>query len=55
VNCSAPVVAQIMVEANVGILIVSFAIAVDDLEVFSRMCVKQPQAVTLPEIAESFC
>ena len=37
VNCAGPVVAQITVEANVGILIVSFAIAVDDIEVLSRM------------------
>ena len=45
VNCTGPVVAQIAVEANVGILIVSFAIAVDDVEALSRMCVEQPQAV----------
>jgi hypothetical protein len=45
VNCAGPVVAQITVEANVSILIVSFAIAVDDVEVLSRMCVEQPQVV----------
>jgi len=45
VNCAGPVVAQITVEANVGILIVSLTIAVDDVEVLSRMCVERPQAV----------
>jgi hypothetical protein len=45
VNCASAVVAQITVEARVGIPIVSFAIAVDDVEVLSRMCVEQPQMV----------
>lgn len=45
VNCAGAVIAQIMVEANAGILIVSFAIAVDDVEALSGMCMEQPQTV----------
>lgn len=44
-NCAGPMVAQITVEANVGIPIVCFAIAIDDVEALSRMCVEQPKAV----------
>jgi hypothetical protein len=47
VNCAGPVVAQIMVEANQGILIVAFAITVDDVGALSRMGVEEPQTVNV--------
>jgi hypothetical protein len=44
-NCAGPMVAQIAVEPNISIPIVSLDIVVDNIQVLPCMCVKQSQVV----------
>jgi hypothetical protein len=46
-NLSGAVVAQIAVQSRQGILIVAFAIAVNDIQSLSSMCVEEMQAVKI--------
>ena len=47
VNLACPVVPQIAIQAGQGFLIVTFAIAIDDIQALSGMGVKQVQAVDI--------
>src|SRR5579864_7297240 len=53
-NFAGAVVAQITVQARQRFLIVAFAIAVDDIQALSRMCVKKMQAVPTVRDAGEF-
>jgi len=53
-NFAGPVVAQITVEANQSFLLVTFAVAVDDVQPFASMGVKKMQLVGPPRNGRQF-